>query len=86
MKKKIVALLMASALTTLTACAGAPGVTYDPSATSPKETTKQAEAVEAPSEETEAPAEEASAPQESVSELSGDNVEEYDGGIRTDDQ
>lgn len=82
MKKKIVALLMASALTTLTACAGAPGVTYDPSATSPKETTKQAEAVEAPSEETEAPAEEASAPQESVSELSGDNVEEYDGGIR----
>ena len=77
MKKKIIALLLASAMTALTACAGVPVMTYDPSAgtASSKETTKQEETAEASAEET-------AAPEESASEESEGTVIEYDGGIR----
>ncbi|HAV01092.1 MAG TPA: hypothetical protein DCW47_07905 [Lachnospiraceae bacterium] len=85
MKKKIVALMLAGAMAALTACAGAPGMTYDPSAgtASSKETTKEAEP-EVKEEEAaaEASAEETAASEDVAPDMSGDNVVEYEGGLR----
>ncbi len=84
MKKKIIALLLAGAMTTLTACAGVPVMTYDPSAgtASSKETTTEAEPeAEQEAEQPEASVEETAASEDTAPDMSGEVVE-YDGGLR----